>query len=191
MVQVRLKPPTYFYATASEMAEWVVSWIARWGLHAVLGGGSSPYNLTTLVNWQDKVAVYGIFQTHRLLYLRHEPFTLDGVTSINQVPELNDNILDIVLPERTPRGLLYGSIGSISRDRSVQVNWRTATKDILERTTPGVVYGIPGREYRVTEPEVRVSSEAVSLWGQGIPLLGGGQTVVVELADTQAKPTEG
>jgi hypothetical protein len=193
MPAVRLNPAINFYATPAEVAGWVRLWKKQHDLCCVFGRVYPTPGLTQDVDWEEAEAVRDAVERYGLLYFRTDPIDMD-VTSVNQIPSRNPDLLHIVLPSLTSKGLMYGSLGSVSKKPEVVAVWQEIARELVDRTASGVWFAAPRRRHPIHAEDVRYSDGAASLWRGGTALPGAGKTTVVRLdaphADTASQLNE-
>lgn len=163
------------------MATWLITWQHTWKLYYCFGKTHPTARLLTDLQWEDLAAVQHAVDDYYVVYFRNTPLETH-VFSINEIPERNNNLLEVCLPQRTPSGLRYGSIGSVAKDPEAIAAWKSIVREVYAKTTSGVWYSLPGKRRRTPEPDVRYTDEAQTLWEKGERLVGGGESIVVALS---------
>ncbi|MBV9122983.1 MAG: hypothetical protein JO112_06485 [Planctomycetes bacterium] len=188
MSAIRINPAITFYATPAEVAGWISRWKKQHNLYYVFGRVFPTPGLAQDVDWDDPSAIRKAVEEYEVLFFRTDPFDV-GVTSVNQIPRRNPDHLHINLPSLGPKGLRWGSLGSVSKKPQAVELWKNIASELLDRTVSGAWFDVPGRGKPAYEEGVRYSRGAASVWRDGTVLLGGGKTVITRLDGPKAEKT--
>jgi hypothetical protein len=187
---VRLSPAIQFFASPAEFSGWVAEWVREHGFRCLFArtlfrAEPPTFETLTQVPWDDLGAVTDVVLTYHALYLSCGPLTAD-VGNFNQLPAANLDNLRINLPRLSDRGLGSLSLGSASPAPVSLAVYRAVARDLLARTEAGVWFRLEGHKKQTLEPGMRYGPGAAVLMAQGVPLCGGGKTVVARLGQRRA-----
>ncbi len=188
MASIRLNPAIQFFASPAEFSGWASRWVCDYNLQFLfarpcLGIEPPTFQVVTAVPWDDLAAVVELVQTHSALYLSCGPLNAQ-VGHFNLLSGANLDHLRINLPRFSDRGLGPLSIGSTSRVAESLAVYRAVARDLVARTEEGVWFRLQGHKKETREPGARYGPGAAALLAQGIPLCGGGRTVVARFGST-------
>jgi hypothetical protein len=190
MPPARLNPAIQFFASPAEFGEWAAQWVRDHGLQflfarSLFRAEPPTFEVLTAVPWGDPAMVAEAVRTHHALYLSRGPLNAD-VSNFNLLPGANLDHLRINLPRLSERGLGALSLGSASRVADSLAAYRAVARDLMARTEAGVWFRKEGHRKQTLEPGMRYGPGAAALMAHGVPLCGGGKTVVARLGPSRS-----
>lgn len=190
MPTIRLNPAIRFFAAPAEIGSWVEEWRQRYDLQflfarRVTHKGTAHIEFLNSDSRSELDNVVASISRFELLYLSTVELASD-VASINQIARANPDQLCVTLPALCARGFGSASLGSVSKVAASLRVYRAIAGDLLARTEEGVWFRKESRKKLTQEPCTRFSRGALQLMELGVPLSGGGDTVVGKLQALKA-----
>ena len=155
------------FATPTELAEWVAGWITHLNLDSVLIK-RHPASLLWHPFSREEGCTVALDQFDELLLDTVQFDT--GIQDTKQLLLEHPNRLEINLPKLSANELRQATIGSVAEETSYLRLWKSVVRDIIAKTTTGMVGVNPQTNATRVYPSVRYTAASEALCRQGLLL---------------------